>query len=87
MTNITLTEQLGRDTSVTQVYDFSVPHWPAEEPAWRRRLRELEARSAGLDAEAGRQLAQADAVSVLRGIGLAILAMKAELEAQELRRD
>jgi hypothetical protein len=84
---LSIGEQLGDDRP-GRVYDFSNP--AGDMDGWRIRaaaLRELEQRSAGLAAQAEQLLAQADATSALRGIGLAVLALRAELESQEARRD
>jgi hypothetical protein len=70
-------------SSVARVYEFTNP-WPTQH---QRATADLDAKSARLAAQAEQQLAQPDATSALCGIGYAVLALRAELEAQEFRRD
>ncbi len=84
---LTLAQQLGDDTPGPKVYDFSVPHWPTEEMPWQRRQRELDAESARLAGQAEQLLGSPDAVGVLRGLGLALLAIRAELAAEDSYRE
>jgi len=79
------------------VIDFSNPAWAPDgqpnrwpnydEMPWVKAQRALEARIAALQAEAERLLSQPDATSALKGIGFAILALKAEIELEDARRD
>jgi hypothetical protein len=94
---VSLSAQMGLDETRTQVFDFSVPAWAPDgqpnrwpnidEMPWVKHQRALEARIAALQAEAERLLSLPDATSALKGIGFAILALKAELELEDARRD
>jgi hypothetical protein len=81
----TINQQLGDDRPGPKIYDFSL----GDVDAWKaraRELRRLDDRSRELAAAAEQQLAQADSTSVLRGIGLAVLSLRAEYEAEQARR-
>ncbi len=87
METVSLSRQLGLDETRTQVLDFSAP-WPdMEEMPWRRRQRELDAESARLAGQAEQLLGSPDAVGVLRGLGLALLSIRAELAAEDSYRE
>ena len=84
----TISQQIAGepDGHVGRVIDLSMP-WAGQESPWQRAEREAGEKSEWLAAAAERLLAQADAASALRGIGYAVLALRAELEWQHLRRD
>lgn len=85
---LTISQQLAAkpDGHVGRVIDLSMP-WAGQESPWQRAERESGEKSERLAAQAEQLLAQADATSALRGIGYAVLALRAELEWQHLRRE
>lgn len=79
-----ITEQLADGESSGEVIDLSWP-LPAD-TRWEQAAREhqqLSERSDRLAAHAEQALAQPDATSVLRGIGLAILSLKLQMAAED----
>lgn len=77
---LTISQQLADDSGGGQVIDLSQP-WQPYPPQWQREPDESER----LAAEAERQLGYGGEVSMLRGIALAVLALRAELKAGRVR--